>query len=86
MFHFNLSSKKKIVEGTYDKSNADTKFKVFHSLNNESINNSNEYSNLARAGETVFAFQSSRKGKSKGMLLVLCPSLPSFMIEASIIF
>lgn len=48
---------------------ADTRLSVFHSLSSESMNSSQEFLNLARAGDTAGGVQSSGNGSTGGATL-----------------
>lgn len=49
---------------TDERSRAETRFNVFHSRNNESMNASQEFLNLINAGETLVVVHSSGKGRA----------------------
>ena len=50
---------------------AETRLSVFHSRSNESMNSSQEFLNLARAGDTAGGVQSSGKGRTGGAELFI---------------
>jgi hypothetical protein len=56
-------------EMTNEQMRAETRLSAFHSLSSESINSSQEFLNLARAGDTAGGVQSSGNGSTGGAVL-----------------
>jgi hypothetical protein len=56
-------------EVTDEHTRAETRLSVFHSLRSESMNSSQEFLNLARAGDTAGGVQSSGNGSTGGAAL-----------------
>jgi len=56
-------------EMTDEQMRAETRLSVFHSLSSESMNSSQEFLNLARAGDTAGGVQSSGNGSTGGAAL-----------------
>ena len=56
-------------EMTNEQKRAETRLSVFHSLSSESMNSSQEFLNLARAGDTAGGVQSSGNGSTGGAAL-----------------
>ena len=56
-------------EMTNEQMRAETRLSVFHSLSSESMNSSQEFLNLARAGDTAGGVQSSGNGSTGGAAL-----------------
>ena len=54
---------------TDEQTRAETRLSVFHSLRSESMNSSQEFLNLARAGDTAGGVQSSGNGSTGGATL-----------------
>jgi hypothetical protein len=60
-----------IRETTDEQMRAETRLSVFHSLRSESMNSSQEYLNLAKAGDTAGGVQSSGNGSTAGAALFI---------------